>query len=699
MNKKILLIIINICLFTFITNVNADYEATFVSDNICSEYKASPGNLQATGNCFYKNTEFKCTGNDCLVTGPYWLDTGDKLIVIESEEPVKAPTEGVGSECKSTYSKITVEYNGKSYTGYGCTDNIKKIEQNDKIEENFPETYWKALNTLKTTYPNWKFVPVKTGIKFSTAVANEDSGAKSLIQYTSSVNAIGYLSTSDANYNFKTDKYKVYDGSNWYAANRDTIAYFMDPRNFLTANYIWMFEGLSFDASTQTEAVVKSLLSGQYIEKFALNFVNAGKKANVSPVYLASLSRQEIGGKSANTAISGKQFTYGGKTYKGLYNFYNIGATSGSDGLAVYRGLVYANGGSNGSSKSYGRPWTTPDKAILGGAKFIAESYIKYGQITSYFKKWDVVKKFASENGYTVTSDYSHQYMQNIQAPRSEASSTYKSYQSLKMVDKPRTFYIPIYENMPTKTSLPNKNSPNNYLKKLTLNINNAGASNVTGWDADKTSYKVNVDESKNSVVIAATTVRSDAKVTGVGTKSLEFGDNKFDIKVTAANGSVRTYSITINRAEPTGNYKTIEQIITESKINLDDDYITGLSYNYPISNFTTIVSAVEPKAIVKVTRNNKAVTSGNIINGDEVEITSGPEVKKYTAVVFGDVNRDGKLSSVDLAMGQKHILKISKLTGASLKCIDINHDGKVSSVDLAMGQKQILGKELFSQK
>lgn len=692
-NKLFLAILFFVCLFLNVNNANADYDAVFTADSKCALHSS------ATGNCFYKMNEDGLPNYKELVSGTYWLDTGDKIVVIEDVGPFNAPEEGYGSDCKSTYSYVSILYNNKTYKGFACTDNIKKIEKSELIEENFPESYWKALNTLKTTYPNWKFIPVDTGLKFSTAVSNEDSGNKSLIQYTSSVNSLGYLSTADANYNWKTDKYKVYDGSNWYAANRDTIAYFMDPRNFLTVNYIWMFEGLSFDETTQTEEVVKALLSGQYIERYALNFINAGKKTNVSAVYLASLSRQEVGGTSANTAITGKKFTYDGKTYSGVYNFYNIGATSGSDGLAVYRGLVYANGGSSGSGTSYNRPWTTPDKAILGGAEFIAKDYIQYGQITSYFKKWDVVKKFAQENGYTVTGNYSHQYMQNIQAPRSEASTTYKSYQSLKMVDTPRTFYIPIYESMPDKTSLPNKNSPNNYLKTLTLNINNAGATQISGWDADITSYKINVEDTKSSVVIGATTVRSDAKVTGTGTKTLAYGDNKYDLVVTAANGNTRTYSITINRAEPTGTYKTIEQIITESKINLDGDYITGLSYNYPVTNFSNIISESEPKAIVKVTRDNKEITTGNIINGDVVEITSGPETKKFIAVVFGDVNRDGRLSSVDLAMGQKHILNISKLTGAQLKCIDINHDGRVSSVDLAMGQKQILGKELFSQK
>ena len=39
---------------------------------------------------------------------------------------------------------------------------------------------------------------------------------------------------------------------------------------------------------------------------------------------------------------------------------------------------------------SYGRPWTTPKKAIMGGASFIAGDYIAKGQNTSYLKKFNV---------------------------------------------------------------------------------------------------------------------------------------------------------------------------------------------------------------------------------------------------------------------------------------------------------------------
>ena len=78
-------------------------------------------------------------------------------------------------------------------------------------------------------------------------------------------------------------------------------------------------------------------------QSYASIFVEAGKDANVNPVYLASLSIQEVGRKGGK-ATSGAEFTYEGKTYKGLYNFYNIGAYA-SASSPVYAGLVWGSAG------------------------------------------------------------------------------------------------------------------------------------------------------------------------------------------------------------------------------------------------------------------------------------------------------------------------------------------------------------------
>ena len=104
-------------------------------------------------------------------------------------------------------------------------------------------------------------------------------------------------------------------------------------------------------------------------------FVSAGKENGMSPIALAARARQETGGGSI--AISGYIFPDG----KYAYNPYNIGAYSNAN--PVMRGLEYA--------KKQG--WDTKQKAVFGGAKFIASGYIK--QVKTPFISNDLTLQMA----------------------------------------------------------------------------------------------------------------------------------------------------------------------------------------------------------------------------------------------------------------------------------------------------------------
>lgn len=99
----------------------------------------------------------------------------------------------------------------------------------------------------------------------------------------------------------------------------------------------------------------------------------------------------------------------------------------------------------------YGRPWTSPKKAIVGGAKFIANSYISRGQFTSYLKKFNV----NPDGDYDM---YNHLYMSNIMAPSSEARTSYDAYKENGLFDLPLAFNIPTYRHMEDEYNRPGGN-------------------------------------------------------------------------------------------------------------------------------------------------------------------------------------------------------------------------------------------------
>lgn len=209
-------------------------------------------------------------------------------------------------------------------------------------EQGFDETYKKKLRYLHELHPNWIFTALDTEFDFAFAAEEQRK--------------VGAYQNGDYCY---SDYNNVEKG--WCTPTYEITAMFLDPRNFLSEKYILQFESL-FNNPNQTESVVQSILdstamSGLSVldnQTYASIFVEAGNTHNVSPVYLASLARQETSNGTGFSA-RGESFTYDGIYYEGnLYNFFNIGASS-SESNPVLAGLVYASAGlTTGSANNNG---------------------------------------------------------------------------------------------------------------------------------------------------------------------------------------------------------------------------------------------------------------------------------------------------------------------------------------------------------
>ena len=496
--KLLFIITFVISSFLFINNIKADYKATVLNPSgaSCSLRNGS------TGYCYYKDSNL-----NSYVSGVVWLDTGDEVTVLTNEATV--PTKDTNL-CKDYYVKTSFYFSATSttYQGYYCNANLTTGLLTDEMKTEFtnlgfPESYFSKLAILKTAHPDWEFRAINTKLDFKSAVNSLNIAGRSLIQLSSS-NNYAYMDTDSTSFDYKNNKFIPYDAKSssnpWYNANYDTIAYYLDPRNFLIDMYIFQFEGLSYDNRVSDEnltTTINEVFKNDYLIKFTNDFIKAGKESKVSPVYLASLSKQEVGGDTTpNSAISGNV-----SGYEGYYNFYNIGAYSSDN--PVLNGLSFAKG----NDASVQRPWNTEYKAIVGGALWIKNNYIGVGQDTSYFKKWNVIYNYLKEKGEIKEpySNFTHQYMTNVMAPASEARTTYKSYYATGILDSKFIFYIPVFENMPSATTLPtNGGWPNNYLKSISINDKN-----IAGFDGDTTEYNYYLDANTSKVKLGAESVSS----------------------------------------------------------------------------------------------------------------------------------------------------------------------------------------------
>ena len=325
----------------------------------------------------------------------------------------------------------------------------KILTRQMRLSDTFPSSYKPYIDELEKKYPNWEFKALYTNLDWKYVIDNENVFGKNLVP----------KSYSDSWKNTKKGEYNVEVDSGWVDSSRSAVEYAMDPRNFLNYVRVFQFEELSYNSRTNTVSSIEKILYGtefynkivEYKNSSGTNIVtdkkysdlilSAAKTSSVSAFHLASRIKQEVGPFLSHSSISG---TVSG--YEGLYNFYNIGATSSSEPMgAIINGLKYAKDGKGASSSTktkYLIPWNTKERAITGGAKFIGSSYINLGQNTIYLQKFHV---------YDTTDDelFWHQYMTNVLAPYSESKLIYTGYATSNLLNSSMSFVIPVYNNMP----------------------------------------------------------------------------------------------------------------------------------------------------------------------------------------------------------------------------------------------------------
>jgi beta-N-acetylglucosaminidase len=302
-------------------------------------------------------------------------------------------------------------------------------------------------------------------------------------------------SVASTEYDYYTNTWTIRDSSGWVTVHPDYLAYCMDPRNFLNAENIFMFESLSYN-STHNILGVNAIIKNSFMENevadsdgsilnYSQAFMTIGEEVGVSPYHLASRIRQEQGTKGTSPLISG---TYPG--YEGLYNYFNYGAFGTPTSVLYANGLTYARN----------QGWTSRYLSLLGGSKLLAKNYINVGQDTLYFQKFNVVYK---------DKLYTHQYMTNVEAAISEGKTVAGAY-----ADKTQSFVfeIPIYLNMPEEpVQFTASGNRNNYLASLDV----GGLALTPTFDGASKEYSVIVDHAVDSVKVSAKRVVSASKVKG----------------------------------------------------------------------------------------------------------------------------------------------------------------------------------------
>lgn len=399
--------------------------------------------------------------------------------------------------------------------------------------------------------------------------------------------------------------------------------------------------------------------------------------------------------------------------YEGLYNFFNIGATSSTETLgAIKKGLQFARDGKGASEEIKANlllPWDTPEKAIKGGAVFIGSSYISVGQNTLYLQKFDV----NDDRGQDL---FWHQYMTNCLAPYNESYNIHKAYNSLGLLSASIGFIIPVYDNMPEYPT----QSPNI--------LNSDFQADNTKVYADVTTT-LNVRTGPSTSYEILTSITRTEQMTRIG-KGIQNGET-WD-KVILSNGMIgyvfQNYIKEVEVIEPDNPTEEpeippeeIEKPIEPEeeippiqetpgevpeeiefdntlKIN-DENIISGLKYSEVIKVRDYINTKLQYEFYNS--KNELLTDDDNIGTGSKVifKNDNNETLYEYIFIIYGDVNGDGIINSLDVLVMQKHILETKLLTGIFLKAGNISKNGNPpSSLDVLKIQKHILEIKIIEQ-
>lgn len=637
------------------------------------------------------------------------------------------------------------------------------------LDENKYPGYNQLINHLKSKYNNWNFVILYTGLDWNQVLKSENSGHGSSPK--------NLISNKKGEWNCPICGDRYYDNEEhaWKCASEKTIAYKMDPRNILNENDIFQFEQSKFIESVHTVDGVMQMTANTFLKEksTAEALINACKNVNINPYQVVSRLLQEQGSKGS-TMSRGKEVN--GQKY---YNVFNVGATGNSSAQIIQNATNYA----------VSQGWTTLEKSILGGIDFLKSKYIGRMQDTLYLQKFDV------DDNYGL---YGNQYMQNIEAPKTEANRVRTVYAKMNQLNATHTFVIPVYENMP-KTISEQPASAEVYPINIEIRYNgtnirsapslsasivktaNAGevllsverSIEAEGWDKivlsdGRIAYVVathikQIDDVTNCneqiTIKTATMLRSGPGnshrqvtnlaqgqiVTRIGISQylvegmywdrIKLSDgrqgfipsttsssiDKSDVVMVISSNGINlrqapgtdsnkirgiAYGVTLTRIEKAtskvGDYYW-DKVITQDGVvgYVARDYIREVSQqNHMKKDDSKLQLIIEPSVkvediknaysnITKITnKNGTDISSGSIGTSAKVTI----EGKTYTVVKLGDVNGDGIVDIIDMALIKRHLMGTQKLKD------EYKTAGKIASqsedidiIDMALIKRQLM--------
>lgn len=235
-----------------------------------------------------------------------------------------------------------------------------------------------------------------------------------------------------------------------------------------------------------------------------------------------------------------------------------------------------------------------------------------------------------------------------------------------------------------------NKDS-NNYLKSLTTN----NGTLTPEFNKDTESYSIEVDNTVDAITLQGVPEKSTSLVTGnVNSAALNVGENNFAISVAAEDGTIRTYTVKVNRKEAAATKTQLDSLsVKEGELSpafapLTNNYVVEIPNEYTEATINYV--AHDSSAIVKINGNSNFIVGHNNV---EIIVNDGTNINTYNLDIIRQEESNTYLK--DLAINSyaitptfdKNTLEYNLIVPYAIKTLNIKALTELTSSKLYLKQ------------
>ncbi|SGX71973.1 autolysin [Staphylococcus argenteus] len=322
-----------------------------------------PGNNIAQGT--FNAAKQVSVGNDVYLYGTINNRTGWVNVKDLTAPSAVNPTNSKATDYNYTY----VIKNGNGY--YYVTPNADNAKYSLKA---FNEQPFAVVKQQVINGQTWYYGKLANG---KLAWIKSTDLAKELIKYNQTGMTLNQVAQLQAGLQYKPQVQRV--PGKWTDANFNDVKHAMDTKRLAQDPALkYQFLRLDQPQNISVDKINQFLKGKGVLENQGAAFNKAAQMYGINEVYLISHALLETGNGTSQLA-KGADVVNNKVVTNTATKFHNVFGIAAYDNDPLREGIKYA--------KQSG--WDTVSKAIIGGAKFIGNSYVKAGQNTLYKMRWN----------------------------------------------------------------------------------------------------------------------------------------------------------------------------------------------------------------------------------------------------------------------------------------------------------------------